>query len=108
MLQDGLPFPYHQMHHRIVQLADDLNIFVSVLFFLQCFVVVQYLTMESFQVNFTVWIICYHAYKLPGTEPRYFGWWYRRFQLFGAADVGIRAVNGKAFPVLHNLTKTLG
>jgi len=65
------------LHHRIVQFADNLNILVSVRFFLQSFLVVQYLTMQSFQVNFTVRIIC-----LFGTKYRNLRGWYCRFQLF--------------------------
>ena len=65
------------LHHRIVQFADNLNILVSLLFFLQSFLVVQYLTMENFQVNFTVRIIC-----LSGTKYRNLRGWYCRFQLF--------------------------
>ena len=48
------------LHHRIVQHADSLNILISVLYFLQSFVVVQYLAMKSFQFNFTVRIVGYH------------------------------------------------
>jgi len=51
--------------------------------------IVQYLAVKSFQVNFTVRIIGYHTCTLTRTKCRNFRGWYRWFQLFGSADESI-------------------
>ncbi len=48
-------------------------------------------------------IIGYYLHELFGTKGSDFGWWNRRFQLFGSANGSIIAINGQIFPILHNL-----